>query len=229
MTLPRRRRGGGKVADREERCLSEHRSSLRLSLLSHLPNHCRDLSWISLRLDPEQVCLRGPCVCVSPKCFSLSALLLTASISASLPLWHQQRGKKEWDSHHTDSHSAKSKQPCQKNVKSLPFTHHGYWRGRINWGWDSPYSSSSYSEQQFNMKQWHLKLPPEMWLISCSRAFPFRCHHSHWICGSTVRTVLTGISGFFWARNIKVGGELLNMLITLIPLLCTTQYSSTLF
>lgn len=143
MTLPRRWRGGGKVADREERCLSEHRSSLRLSLLSHLPNHCRDLSWIFLRLDPEQVCLRGPCVCVSPKCFSLLALLLTASISASLPLWHWQRGKKEWDSHHTDSHSAKSKQPCQKNVKSLPFTHHGYWRGRINWGWDSPYSSSS--------------------------------------------------------------------------------------
>lgn len=27
-------------------------------------HHCRDLSWISLRMDPVQVCLRGPSVCV---------------------------------------------------------------------------------------------------------------------------------------------------------------------
>lgn len=93
MTLPWRRPGGGKVAIREERCLSEHRYSLRLSLLSHPPNHCRDLSWVSLRLDPEQVCFHGPCVCVSPKRLSLSALLLTASISPSLLLCQWQGGK----------------------------------------------------------------------------------------------------------------------------------------
>lgn len=145
MTLPRRWRGGGRVAVGEERCLSEHRYSLRLSLLGHppksLPRPFLDISEIGSWASVFMWCVPPPpppsnAPYCQPCCW-LPPFLPTFNSATNIGR------KKEFASHHTDSHSAKSKQPCQKNAKSLPLTHHGNWQGRINRGRDSPYSSSS--------------------------------------------------------------------------------------
>lgn len=68
VTLPRRWRGGGRVAAGEERYLSEHRYSLRLSLLSHPPKSAETFlgylwDWILSKcvyVVPVSVCVPPP-------------------------------------------------------------------------------------------------------------------------------------------------------------------------
>lgn len=99
----------------------------RLSLLSHPPNHYRDLSWISPRLDPARVFVwsLGPCPLNAShrlrRCFNCLHFLFIFGNSGT-----EGRGGGGLESHHADRNSAKSKQPCQKNVKSLPFPQRGY-------------------------------------------------------------------------------------------------------
>lgn len=122
---------------------SDNRQSLspdcyshRLSLLGCPPNLYQDLSWISP--------IANACLCAHPPtvCSTVCTPRPPPPTTNPFPFWQQTRTLAE-NSHHTDTHPAKSGRLCQKYVKSLPFTHHDYWQGRINWGQDSPYFSSS--------------------------------------------------------------------------------------
>lgn len=99
----------------------------RLSLLSHPPNHYRDLSWVSPRLDPARVFVWSLGLCplnASHRLRRRSNCLHFLFIFGNSGT--EGRGWGGLESHHADRHSAESKQPCQKYVKSSPFPHRGY-------------------------------------------------------------------------------------------------------